>query len=104
MFDPNSMGPLFAGLQQAMENMKAQAADLRCEGTAGNGLVKVVVTGDHQVVSVSIDEAAMDDRELLEDLVRAATAEAMRKAREGMMGQMSQLAGGLPLPPGLLPF
>ncbi|MFT4627809.1 MAG: DNA-binding YbaB/EbfC family protein [Myxococcota bacterium] len=104
MFDPNSMGPLFAGIQQAMAKMKAEAADLKCEGTAGGGMVKVVVTGDQQVVSVSIDPSAMDDRELLEDLIRAATGEALRQVRESMAGQMSQLAGGLPLPPGLLPF
>ena len=104
MFDPSSMGPLFAGLQQAMQNMKKVAAETQCEGTSGGGLVRVVVTGDNQVVSVSIDDAAMDDRELLEDLIRAATAEALRKPREAMAGQVGALAGGLPLPPGLLPF
>ena len=104
MFDPSSMGPLFAGLKQAMEDMKRKAAETQCEGTAGGGLVRVVVSGDNQVVSISIDDSAMDDRELLEDLIRAAMSEALRKVKDAMAGQVGQLTGGLPIPPGLLPF
>jgi DNA-binding protein YbaB len=46
----------------------------------------------------------MDDRELLEDLLRAAMGEALRKVQEDMKQNMAALTGGLPLPPGLLPF
>ncbi len=55
-----------------------------------------------QVVSVSISEDAMDDRELLEDLVRAATSDALRQAQDLMKGQAGALAASLGLPPGLL--
>ncbi len=103
-FDPSSLGPLLSGLQRAAEDMKQQAAVTECEGTAGGGLVRVVVTADNQMVSVDIAEQAMEDRELLEDLVRAATAEALRGAKDTMAENMRKLTGGLPLPPGLLPF
>ena len=106
-FDPNNLGGLGAllgGFQQKVQDMKEKAAATRCEGEAGNGMVKVVLTGDYQVESISIAEGAMDNRELLEDLVRAAMAEALRKVQEDMKQNMAALTGGLPLPPGLLPF
>lgn len=106
-FDPNNLGGLGAllgGFQQKVQEMKEKAAASRCEGEAGGGLVKVVLTGDYQVDSISIAEGAMDDRELLEDLVRAAMAESLRKVQEEMKTNMAALTGGLPLPPGLMPF
>ena len=106
-FDPNNLGGLGAllgGFQQKVQEMKQKAASTRCEGEAGGGLVKVVLTGDYQVETISIGEGAMEDRELLEDLVRAAMAEALRKVQEDMKNNMAALTGGLPLPPGLLPF
>ena len=106
-FDPNSLGGLgglLGGFQQKVADMKARAAASRCTGEAGGGLVKVVLTGDYQVDTIEIAEGAMQDRELLEDLVRAATAESLRKVQEEMKENMATLTGGLPLPPGLLPF
>lgn len=102
-FDFGNLGGLFAGLQQSVADMKAKAST-RCVGEAGGGLVKVTLTGDNQIESVSIAEGAMQDRELLEDLVRAATGEALRKVREEMEKSVRDLTGGLPLPPGMLPF
>lgn len=103
-FDFGNLGALLGTFQQRVQEMKERAAATRCEGQAGGGLVKVVVTGDNQIESVSIGEEAMKDRELLEDLVRAATAEALRKVREEMEKNVAQLTGGLPIPPGMLPF
>jgi len=106
-FDPNSLGPLgglLGGLQQKMEDIKRRASEARCTGEAGGGLVKVTMTGDYNVEVVSIDEGAMDDREMLEDLVRAATSDALRQVREQLAANMKELAGGLPIPPGLLDF
>ncbi len=103
-FDPSNLGAMMGMFQQRMATMKQQAAETRCEGTAGSGLVKVVMTGDYNVESVSIGEGAMDDRELLEDLVRAATGDALTQVRSSLEDGMKQLTGGLPLPPGLLPF
>ncbi|MEM6926582.1 MAG: YbaB/EbfC family nucleoid-associated protein [Myxococcota bacterium] len=106
-FDPNSLGPLgglLGGLQQKMEDMKRKASEARCTGEAGGGIVRVTMTGDYQVEAVTIAEGAMDDREMLEDLVRAATSDALRQVREQLAENMKELAGGLPIPPGLLNF
>lgn len=103
-FDMGNMGALFAGFQQKIQEMKDRAANTRCVGEAGGGLVKVTMTGDNNIVAVEIAEGAMDDREMLEDLVRAATGEALRKVRDAMQENVKELTGGLPIPPGMLPF
>lgn len=103
-FDMGNLGALLGNLPQRMQEMKERAANARFTGEAGGGLVRVVVTGEYQVDSVSIAEGAMQDREMLEDLVRAALAEALRKTRDDMANNLQQLTGGLPLPPGLFPM
>lgn len=103
-FDMNGMGALLGGLQQRMEQMKAEISQMHIEGQAGGGIVKVVVTGDFEVVSVSIDEGAMEDREMLEDLLVAAQNNAVAQARAQIAAKMQQVTGGLPIPPGMLPF
>lgn len=103
-FDLGNLGALLGGFQQKMAEMKQRAATLRCVGEAGGGLVKVTMSGDYQVLDVSIAEGAMGDRELLEDLVKAAAAEASRQVRTNVEASLKELTGGLPIPPGLLPF
>ena len=106
-FDPGMLGGLGAmlgNLPQKLEAMKRRNAETRVEGSAGGGLVVVQMTGELEVDSVRIDPKAMDDRELLEDLVRAAVSDATQKARAEMARGMSDLTGGLPIPPGLLGF
>lgn len=106
-FDPNNLGGLGAllgGFQQKAQDMKARAAATQCTGEAGGGLVKVTLTGDYQVHAIEIGEGAMEDRELLEDLMRAAVAESLRKVQEQMKANLAELTGGLPIPPGLMPF
>ncbi len=97
------MGALLGGLQQRVEDMKRRTSALRVEGNAG-GKVKVVMSGDFEVHSVSIDPSVMGDREMLEDLVRVAVSDATQKARQEMQRGVQQLAGGLPIPPGLFGF
>lgn len=103
-FDFGNIGALLGGFQQRVAEMKEKSAQSRLTGEAGGGLVKITLTGDNQIESVSIAQGAMEDRELLEDLVRAATGEALRKVRDEMEANIKQITGGLPLPPGLLPF
>jgi hypothetical protein len=103
-FDLGNLGALFGGMQQRMADMKNRVAAIRVTGEAGGGLVKVTMTGDYQLVDVSVGEGAMGDREMLEDLTKAAISEALRKVRSALEAEMTQLTGGLPLPPGLLPF
>ena len=106
-FDPNNLGGLGAmlgGFQQKMQEIKERAAATHHTGEAGGGLVKVTLTGDYQVHAIEIGEGAMEDRELLEDLMRAAMSESLRQVQDATRQSMSELTGGLPLPPGLLPF
>lgn len=102
--DPNALGGLMSGFQQQMEAMKAEAAVTEVTGQAGGGLVKVVANGSLEVVSVHVSDDCMDDREMLEDLITAATNDALREARGILNGKMQQLMGGLPIPPGLMNF
>lgn len=101
-FDLNALGPMMAGLQQNMARAQAEAATQTSEGQAGGGMVRVVVNGQMDVQSVRIDERAMADREMLEDLITAACNDAVRQSRAHMAEQTQKMLGGLPLPPGLL--
>jgi len=103
-FDLGNIGALLGGFQQKVADMKDKAAKSRQTGEAAGGLVKITLTGDYAVDKVEIAAGAMDDRELLEDLVRAAMGEALRKVREDIETNMRELTGGLPIPPGMLPF
>lgn len=106
-FDPNALGGLGAmlgGFQQKIQDMKERQASARFTGEAGGGLVKITLTGDYQVDAVHIGEGALEDRELLEDLMRAAMSESLRQVQKSLQDGMSEVAGGLPIPPGLLPF
>jgi len=88
--------------------MKEEAAARQYEGQAGGGLVRVTCTGSMEVTAIEIGAtvqvASDDDRALVEDLVRAATNDALRQARDGLRDGLSDVTGGLPIPPGLLGF
>ena len=95
--------------QQMQENMKKaqeQLAMLEVEGQAGAGLVKIVMTCQHDVKRVSIDPGLMsDDKEMLEDLVAAAMNDAVRKVEAATQEKMGGFTAGMGLPPGMkLPF
>ena len=105
-------GPLARLMQQAQkvqEDMKKAHEELaRTEvtGESGGGLVKVTMTGQHEVRRVTIDRALLaDDPDMAEDLVAAATNDAVNKVAQLMKDQFGGLAGGLKLPGGLkFPF
>lgn len=92
-------------MQERMKQAQAELATVEVEGQAGSGIVKVVMTCAHAVRRISIDPAAMDDREMLEDLVAAAVNDAVRRVEETSQSKMSGFTAGLNLPPGFkLPF
>jgi hypothetical protein len=102
-FDPSALGGLMAGFQQQMDALKSKAAQTTVEGTAGGGLVRVVATGGLEVTAIEIDDSLVnsDEKDMLEDLIRAATNDAMRKAQAVMSSSMQGMLGGMGLPPGL---
>jgi DNA-binding YbaB/EbfC family protein len=91
-------------MRAEMERIQAEAAVKTVEGSAGGGMVTVVANGKGEILSVKIDSeiARSGDLEMLQDLVTAAANDALRKARELLTQEVSRLAGGLGLPPGLL--
>ncbi|MDP2313659.1 MAG: YbaB/EbfC family nucleoid-associated protein [Pseudomonadota bacterium] len=95
------MGGLLGGFQKQMAELQAQAEREEVEATAG-GLVTVRMNGAQEVLSIRIDPKAMDDRELVEDLLRAATNEAVRRSKDLVAQKLGQLAASMGLPPGLL--
>ncbi len=103
------LGNLMKQAQEMQANMqKAQEklADMEVTGESGGGLVKVTMTGRHEVRRVVIDDSLMsDDKDMLEDLVAAAINDATHKVESTTQEQMSSLTDGMNLPPGMkLPF
>jgi len=89
-----------ADMAQLQEELKTRTV----ETTAGGGAIKVVANGDKQLVSLTLDPAAVDpeDVEMLQDMVVAAVNEALRKAEDMAQKEMNKLTGGLGLPPGMM--
>ena len=98
-------------MQTRMQEMQAKLDATEVEGAAGGGMVKVTLTGKGDLRRVAIDPSLMtaDDREVLEDLLVAAHADAKQKVEAVMAEEMQKATGGLNLPGGLpgglkLPF
>ena len=100
------IGDLAGMLKQAqsmgsrMKEMNEQLSAIRAIGSAGGGLVEVEVNGLGEMMRISIDPTLLEkkDRELIEDLVPAATNAALRKAKEQQARSMQDLAGGMDIP------
>lgn len=84
-------------MQRQMEEAQKQLEEQEVTATAGGGAVEVTVTGKREVTKVKLAEEVVDpdDIEMLEDLIMAATNEALRKVEEASQQQMSQITGGL---------
>lgn len=90
-------------MQAEMARVQSELKDERVESSVGGGAVKVVMTGELTVESVTIDPGAVDtdDISMLEDMVASAVNEAMRQAQDLAARKMSAVTGGLGLPGGL---
>jgi len=84
-------------MQQQLQTAQAELADARIEGSAGGGLVTATVSGNGELISLTIDPEAIDpqDAETLQDLVVAAVRDATRRAGELAADKMGPLTGGL---------
>ena len=93
-------------MQANMQKVQDEIASLEVVGEAGGGMVKVTMTGKHEVRGVAIEPAVIgEDREMLEDLVAAAINDAVHKVEVSTQEKMSSVTAGLQLPPGMkLPF
>jgi DNA-binding YbaB/EbfC family protein len=93
-------------MQARMQKMQEDLAALEIDGQAGAGLVKVTLTGKGDMKRIAIDKSLMkpDEAEILEDLIIAASQDAKGKLDVEMQARMQEVAGGLPMPPGLKLF
>jgi len=93
-------------LQRNMQKAQEQIALMEVVGESGGGMVKVTMTGKHEVKRVQIEPAVIgEDREMLEDLVAAAINDAVRRVESQSQQRMSELMSGMRLPPGFkMPF
>jgi DNA-binding YbaB/EbfC family protein len=105
---PDFMGLMkqAAELKSKMEAMQSELDTIEVSGTSGGGMVTVTLTAKGELKSVQIDPSLVkpDEKEIVEDLIVAAHADARRKAEVLIQEKMQSLTGGLPLPPGLKLF
>ena len=92
-----------AQLQSKMEALQAELDQIEVEGEAGGGLVSVRLTAKGELKGLKIDDSLLKpgEKEIVEDLLVAAHADARRKAEAVMKEKMQGLTGGLPIPPGM---
>ncbi len=93
-------------MQAEMQKAQAELANLEVIGEAGGGMVRVTMTGRHDVRRVQIDDTLVgEDKEMLEDLIAAAVNDAVHRVETESQERMSKLTSGLNLPAGVkLPF
>lgn len=93
-------------LQEQMQKAQEELARTEVTGESGAGLVKVVMTGRHDVRRVAIDDSVLSEgREMVEDLVAAAVNDAVRRVEERNREMMQKMTGGMGLPQGFgMPF
>ena len=87
-------------MQQEMLRIEGELRDAQVDGSAGGGVVKAVVTGKQELVSIAIDPSAVDasDVEMLQDLIVAAVNDALNASRRLAEEKMSAVTGGLRIP------
>lgn len=106
MTDLNELMKKAAEMQEQMQKAQADLANAEVEGESGAGLVKILMTGRHDVRRVTIDPSLMsEDKEILEDLLAAAVNDAVRKVEAGNKDKMGGMLSGMGMPPGFkMPF
>lgn len=100
MGNMNNMIKQAQKMQAEMARIQQEAEEKTVEASAGGGAVTVVASCKKQIVSIKISPEAVDadDVETLEDLIMAATNEALRKAEETLAKDMSSITGGMNIP------
>ena len=106
MVNMNQFAKQAQALQANMQKAQAEIAALEVTGESGGGMIKVIMTGRHEVRRVQIDPSVIgEDREMLEDLITAAINDAVHRVESASQAKMAAAMGGISLPPGMkLPF
>jgi DNA-binding YbaB/EbfC family protein len=99
---PGNMQKMMQQAQQMQQNLQEQVSQIRVETSTGGGMVTVKMDGNKKVLSIHIDPEALDDRDMLQDMVRGAVNEATNRVDEEAQSKMGGLLGNMGLPPGLM--
>ena len=92
-------------MQERLQKVQAEIASMEVTGESGAGMVKVTMNGSHEVRRVEIDDSVFEDKEIAEDLIAAAFNDATRRVEVQSKEKLSQVTGGMQLPPGFkMPF
>ena len=93
-------------MQEQFQKAQEEQLKTMTEGESGAGLVKVVMNGKHDVISVSLDDGVMgEDKAVIEDLLAAAVNDAVRKMEDKNKDALGSMAGGMKMPDGFkFPF
>jgi DNA-binding YbaB/EbfC family protein len=96
----------FGNVQERMQEIQGRLGRLQATGSSGGGMVQIELNGHLEVTRVAISLEAVDpnDIPMLQDLLRAAFTDALFKVKEKIREEISEVTGGLNLPPGLLGF
>ena len=98
---PGNMQQMMRQAQQMQEKMQQDIALIRVTATAGGGMVTVTMDGQKNLLSVKIDPEVAGDVEMLQDMMLAASGEAVKQVEAQIQQKMGGMLGGMGLPPGL---
>jgi nucleoid-associated protein EbfC len=101
---PGNMGnmqQMMKQAQQMQEKLQQEIALIKVEATAGGGMVTVHMDGQKNLLAVKIDPEVAGDVEMLQDMIVAASNEAVKKVDDAIKGKMGGMLGGMGLPPGM---
>lgn len=105
MFNMGNMMKQAQMMQERLQKAQAEIASMEVTGESGAGMVKVTMNGSHEVRRVQIDDSVFEDKEIAEDLIAAAFNDATRRVEVQSKEKLSQVTGGMQLPPGFkMPF
>ncbi len=100
---PGNMQKMMQQAQQMQQQLQEEIAQIRVEASTGGGMVTVKMDGQKKVLSIDIDAEALEDREMLQDMVRGAVNEAAKRVDDEAQSKMGGMLGGMGLPPGMMP-
>ena len=99
---PGNMQKMMQQAQQMQQQLQEEIARIRVEASTGGGMVTVKMDGQKKVLSIEIDQEVLEDRDMLQDMVRGAVNEAAKRVDDETQSKMGGMLGGMGLPPGML--
>jgi len=99
---PGNMQAMMQQAQQMQDKLQREIAQIKVEATAGGGMITVTMDGQKNLLKVKIDPEVAGDVEMLQDMIVAASNEAVKRVDEEVQNKTRGLLGGMGLPPGLL--